>query len=80
MIAIEIINAFVHEKLSGNIDSIIDYDLGRLRIDGWSINQYRGCHAEWHDYEDRFLAALYKVLTEKSDHEEDLQDFVQLNE
>ena len=50
------------------------------RIDGWSINQYRGCHAEWHDYEDRFLAALYEVLTGKPDYEEDLQDFVQLNE
>ena len=24
--------------------------------------------------------ALYKVLTDKSDHEEDLQDFVRLNE
>lgn len=28
------------------------------RIDEWSINKHRGCHDEWHDYEDRFLYAL----------------------
>ncbi len=28
-----IIDTFVQEKLSGNIDSIIDYDLGLLRSD-----------------------------------------------
>lgn len=50
------------------------------RIGEWSINKHRGCHDEWHDYEDRFLAALYKVLTRKSDLDEDLQELVQLNE
>ncbi len=50
------------------------------RIDGCSINMHRGCHDEWHDYEDRFLAALYKVLTRKHGLDEDLQDLVQLNE
>ena len=29
------------------------------RIGEWSINKHRGCHNEWHDYEDRFLIALY---------------------
>ena len=33
------------------------------RIGEWSINKHRGCHNEWHDYEDRFLEALYLVLT-----------------
>lgn len=47
------------------------------RIDGWSINKHRGCHDEWHDYEDRFLSALYKVLTNKSDFDEDLMELVQ---
>ncbi len=50
------------------------------RIGEWSINKHRRCHDEWHDYEDRFLAALYKVLTGKSNLDEDLQELVQLNE
>lgn len=50
------------------------------RIDGWSINKHRGCHDEWHDYEDRFLSALYKVLTNKSDFDEDLMELVQQND
>ncbi len=49
------------------------------RIGGWSINKHRGCHDEWHDYEDRFLAALYKVLMQKPDADEDLKDLVELN-
>ena len=49
------------------------------RINEWSINKHRGCHDEWHDYEDRFLAALHKVLTGKPDLDEDLQELVQLN-
>lgn len=49
------------------------------RIDGWSINKHRGCHDEWHDYEDRFLAALYKVMTNKPNLDEDLQELVQCN-
>lgn len=50
------------------------------RIDGWSINKHRGCHDEWHDYEDRFLAALYKILTFQNDADEDLKELVMLNE
>ena len=49
------------------------------RIDNWSINKHRGCHDEWHDYEDRFLAALYKVLMQMSDADKDLQELVELN-
>jgi hypothetical protein len=49
------------------------------RINEWSINKHRGCHDEWHDYEDRFLYALHKVLTYQSDADEDLEELVTLN-
>ena len=49
------------------------------RIDEWSINTHRGCHDDWHDYEDRFLSALYKVLTKQNDRDLDLEELVQLN-
>jgi hypothetical protein len=49
------------------------------RINDWSINKHRGCHDEWHDYEDRFLAALYKVLTIQADRDLDLEELVKLN-
>ena len=50
------------------------------RIGEWSINKHRGCHDEWHDYEDRFLAALYKLLTQQPDRDADLEDLVRLND
>ena len=50
------------------------------RIGEWSINKHRGCHDEWHDYEDRFLNALHKVLLNKPDADEDLQELVELNQ
>lgn len=50
------------------------------RIGGWSINKHRGCHDEWHDYEDRFLDALYKVLTRQPDRDLDLEELVSLND
>ena len=49
------------------------------RIGEWSINKHRGCHNEWHDYEDRFLEALYKVLTDAPDRDLDLEELVELN-
>ena len=49
------------------------------RIGEWSINKHRGCHDEWHDYEDRFLAALYKVLLNNPDKDPDLEELVTLN-
>ena len=50
------------------------------RIGEWSINKHRGCHDEWHDYEDRFLGALYKVLTSKAGCDLDLEELVKLND
>ena len=49
------------------------------RIGEWSINKHRGCHDEWHDYEDRFLASLYKVLMKQADIDLDLEELVLLN-
>ena len=49
------------------------------RIGEWSINKHRGCHNEWHDYEDRFLEALYLVLTGDSKRDLDLEELVDLN-
>ena len=49
------------------------------RIGDWSINKHRGCHDEWHDYEDRFLSALYKVLNRLPERDLDLEELVQLN-
>ena len=49
------------------------------RIGEWSINKHRGCHNEWHDYEDRFLEALYLVLTSDSRRDLDLEELVELN-
>ena len=53
--------------------------LPEKRIGEWSINKHRGCHDEWHDYMDRFLDALHKVLTNAADLDEDLKDLVELN-
>ena len=47
------------------------------RIGEWSINKHRGCHNEWHDYEDRFLDALYKVLTGDFGRDLDLEELVE---
>lgn len=44
-----------------------------------SINTYRGCHNVWHDYEDRFLAALRKVLMNESNVDERLRELVEVN-
>jgi len=49
------------------------------RLGEWSINKHRGCHDEWHDYEDRFLAALYKVLMKQENCDPDLEELVLLN-
>lgn len=49
------------------------------RIGEWSINKHRGCHNEWHDYEDRFLDALHKVLVRDEDRDLDLEELVELN-
>ena len=58
----------------GNMAVLPDRSIGE-----WSINKHRGCHDEWHDYEDRFLVALFRVLTNKPDKDPDLQELVTLN-
>lgn len=76
------------EELTVKIKAFHDtcYTIGNMavlpdrRIDEWSINKHRGCHNEWHDYEDRFLAALYKVLTHQPDKDLDLEELVILND
>ncbi len=75
-------------KLTAKIKTFHDtcYTIGNMvvlpdrRIGEWSINKHRGCHDEWHDYEDRFLAALYKVLTRQPDRDLDLEELVTLND
>ena len=64
---------------------ITAYTIGNMvvlpdkRIGEWSINKHRGCHDEWHDYEDRFLASLYKVLMKQAERDLDLEELVLLN-
>ena len=55
-----------------------DEDLAR-KIKSFNTTFHRGCHDEWHDYEDRFLSALYKVLTRQPERDLDLEELVQLN-
>lgn len=76
------------EKFLANRKSFNEtcYTMGNMmilpdrRIGEWSINKHRGCHDEWHDYEDRFLAALHKILLNKTDADKDLKDLVELNQ
>lgn len=49
------------------------------RIGEWSINKYRGCHDEWHDYMDRSLEGIRRVLLELPNKDEDLSDLIELN-
>lgn len=49
------------------------------RIGEWSLNMFRGCHDQWHDYEDRFLQALYLVLIDSPLQDYNLRDFIVLN-
>ncbi len=44
-----------------------------------TINTYRGCHAAWRDFFDRFLVALQAVLRGDKQADEPLQQLVQLN-
>ncbi len=75
------------EKLLDKMKAFQDicYTIGNMtvlpdrRIGDWSINRHRGCHDLWHDYEDRFLAALYQVLMRDPLCDPDLQELVELN-
>lgn len=79
---------YPNEELKIRINNFqkIAYTIGNMtilpdkRIGEWSINKHRGCHDSWHDYEDRFLAALYKVLMRQIDCDPDLQELVQQND
>lgn len=53
--------------------------LPNIPIGEWTINKHRGCHDEWHDYEDRFLAALRLVLLNDAKADLDLKELVDLN-
>lgn len=48
-------------------------------INNHTINTYRGCHEVWHDYEDRFLQGLYRVLTDGVPKDEGLLIHIQKN-
>lgn len=41
-----------------------------------TLNTYRGCHPEWHDYFDEFMAALEKVLADAPGQDGVLRDLV----
>ncbi len=53
--------------------------LPNIALADWTINQHRGCHDEWHDYEDRFLSALRQVLLDDKHADPDLKDLIDLN-
>lgn len=57
-IAINAVRTFVIERLGGNVDGIIDYDLGRLRSD----KQY-GCPGRMFDPDDtNLMRAIYCIV------------------
>lgn len=53
--------------------------LPNIWFNSTSINRYRGCHEEWHDFFDRFLVALEAVLTDQSDVDIHLKELVEAN-
>lgn len=56
--AINAVRTFVIERLGGNVDGIIDYDLGRLRSD----KQY-GCPGRMFDPDDtNLMRAIYCIV------------------
>lgn len=53
--------------------------LPNLYVGRNTINLYRGCHYDWHDYEDRFLLALYQVLTGETQQDAKLAELAERN-
>jgi len=45
-----------------------------------SINTYRGCHRSWHDFEDRFLQALYLQLVKDEPQDKGLETLLEANQ
>lgn len=54
--------------------------LPNLRVNGKSINTYRGCHAQWRDYFDRFLLALRDILADSDNVDSGLRGLVAAND
>ena len=54
--------------------------LPNLRVNGKSINTYRGCHAKWRDYFDRFLFALRDILVGSDSVDAGLRELVAAND
>ena len=52
---------------------------GKYQPYAWTLNQHRGMHPLWQDYQDRFLCELYKVLTDRPDKDLDLAELVEAN-
>ena len=72
-------NTLFSQPWNEKFTAIWNPDLPDRRIGEWSINKHRGCQNDWHDYEDRFLEALYIVLTGDSRKDPDLEELVELN-
>lgn len=53
--------------------------LPNLRVNGKSINTYRGTHGQWHDFFDRFLIALHAILTGQQPQDETLAALILAN-
>lgn len=45
-----------------------------------TMNMYRGCHEEWHDFFDRFLIALYSHIVKQDAVDADLQCLLLVNQ
>lgn len=45
-----------------------------------TINMYRGCHGEWHDFFDRFLVVLHSHLVRSDNVDDDLQRLLVANQ
>lgn len=53
--------------------------LPNIKVKGKSINTYRGCHFQWHDYFDQFALALRDVLLGNVDVDNKLVELVSAN-
>lgn len=53
--------------------------LPNLKVDGKSINTYRGCHAQWRDFFDRFIIALHDIMTNADVQDDGLATLIEAN-
>lgn len=54
--------------------------LPNIYFNNETINKYRGCHDNWHDYEDRFLLGLFLILIDGEPKDKVLVDLIKANE